>query len=153
MTATADRLSSQLLNEHPLRAELHDELHARPSLYFEGDSDVWHVAILGSQGPPAVPEAFSDLSDVSSTQDGRHGIGTIPGGRLKWELHTEFLTLTFVAPAASDSLSQQEFKRLSGLAPLTHSARFCAPEPSPSLLGAGDDLRRVDEAQRDDQPD
>jgi len=115
MTVTADRLSSQFLNEHPLRPELHNELHARPSLYFEGDSDVWHVAILGVDGPPAVPAAFFELSDLASTQDGRHGIGAVPGGRLKWELHTEFLTLTFVAPAASASLLRKEFEQLSGL--------------------------------------
>lgn len=31
--------------EHPVREELHNELHARPSLYFDGDTDVWHAAI------------------------------------------------------------------------------------------------------------
>ncbi|MEF0941249.1 DUF3422 family protein [Rhizobium sp. BR 362] len=43
-----------LLLEHPLREELHNELHARPSLYFEGDVDVWHVAVIGEDGPPAL---------------------------------------------------------------------------------------------------
>ncbi|WP_281024259.1 DUF3422 family protein [Methylovirgula sp. 4M-Z18] len=38
--------------EHPLRKELHNELHARPSLYFDGDTDVWHVALVDENGAP-----------------------------------------------------------------------------------------------------
>lgn len=87
-----------LLLEHPLREELHNELHARPSLYFEGDVDVWHVAVIGEDGPPAVSDDLMRLEEVLTTQQGKHGIGRFGGGRLKWELHTEFLTLTFVVP-------------------------------------------------------
>lgn len=88
--------------EHPLRDELHNELHARPSLYFDGDTDVWHVAIIGEDGPPSIPDSPPGLEEVSTTQQGKHGIGRFAGGRLKWELHTEFLTLTFVARPSDD---------------------------------------------------
>lgn len=83
-------------SEHPLREELHNELHARPSLYFEADSDIWHVALLGKDGVPALPELLGDLDELATTQRGKHGIGLFSGGRLKWEAHTEFLTFTFV---------------------------------------------------------
>lgn len=85
--------------EHPLRRELHNELHARPSLYFEGDIDVWHLAIVDGEGAPEVPERLQRLADASKTSDGRHGIAAFEGGRLKWELHTEFLTLTYTTAA------------------------------------------------------
>jgi uncharacterized membrane-anchored protein len=94
---TAGRQGMRFNFEHPLREELHNELHARPSLYFEGDTDVWHVAIVGEDRPPTVPKVLADLKEVSTTQHGKHGIGRFAGGRLKWELHAEFLTLTFVA--------------------------------------------------------
>lgn len=83
-------------SEHPLRQELHDELHARPSLYFEGESDVWHIAIVGEDAAPPIPETLLGLAGLATTQKGKHGFGDYGGGRLKWELHTEFLTLTFV---------------------------------------------------------
>ncbi|MBB4234588.1 DUF3422 domain-containing protein [Rhizobium esperanzae] len=88
-------------SEHPLRRELHDELHARPSLYFDGDTDVWHVAIVGDNGSSPLPVSLPGLDDVSTTHGGNHGIGRFGEGRLKWEAHTEFLTLTFVTPTAA----------------------------------------------------
>ncbi len=32
---------------HPQRIALHNELHARPSLYFDGPAHVFHIALLG----------------------------------------------------------------------------------------------------------
>lgn len=99
--------------EHPLREELHNELHARPSLYFKGDADVWHVAVMGRDGPPPLPSVFENLDDLATTQRGKHGIGGYAGGRLKWEAHTEFLTLTFVAePEASSGRPPKPFRDL-----------------------------------------
>lgn len=85
-------------SEHPLRERLHGELHARPSLCFDGDSDVWHVAVFGSAGTPVLPARLLNLEALAATQPDKNGIGQFAGGRLKWEAHTEFLTLTFVTP-------------------------------------------------------
>lgn len=85
--------------EHPRRRELHNELHARPSLYFNGDSDVWHLAVVGDPSTPTVPGWLLSVDTASKTPDGRHGIVTLDGGRLKWELHGEFLSLTFITAA------------------------------------------------------
>ena len=79
--------------EHPLQEELHNERHARPSLDFDGHSDVWHVAIVGENGIPSFPANADDLEEITSTQEGKHGIARLHGGRLKWEVHAEFLTL------------------------------------------------------------
>ncbi|MBO9126230.1 MULTISPECIES: DUF3422 domain-containing protein [Rhizobium/Agrobacterium group] len=87
--------------EHPLRRNLHEELHARPSLYFDGDTDVWHVAIVECDRS-CLTSFTSGLEDVSTTGQGCHGIGRLENGRLKWEAHTEFVTLTYLIPADSD---------------------------------------------------
>ena len=42
------------------------------------------------------------MEDVTTTGEGNHGIGRVGDGRLKWEAHTEFLTLTFVVPASAE---------------------------------------------------
>src|ERR1700712_1558976 len=81
--------------DHPLRRQLHDELHARPSLYFDRDCDIWHVAIVGFDPSLPPPRLSPDTEEAKS--DAKHGIADFAGGRLKWEVHTEFLSLTFVA--------------------------------------------------------
>jgi uncharacterized membrane-anchored protein len=88
-------------NEHSLRRDLHNELHARPSLYFDGDTDVWHVAVVGENGCLPLPANLAGLKDVETTGQGSHGIGRFANGRLKWEAHSEFLTLTYVANSQS----------------------------------------------------
>ena len=93
----------RLGSEHYLRRELHNELHARPSLYFDGDTDVWHVAVVGEGGPPPLPAGLPGLADVTTTGQGSHGIGRVGEGRLKWEAHTEFLTLTYATGAISNT--------------------------------------------------
>lgn len=87
--------------EHPLRRVLHNELHARPSLYFDGDRDVWHIAYTGASGAPATPPALSLTSDDTKEPSATHKIVSFGGGQLKWERHTEFLTLTLVTEAAN----------------------------------------------------
>ena len=49
--------------EHPLREELHNELRARPSLYFDRDADVRH----GSQGSQRLNPPLSFASLVNPT--------------------------------------------------------------------------------------
>jgi uncharacterized membrane-anchored protein len=85
--------------EHPLRRELHGELHARPSLYFDGDTDVWHVAIMGETKAPLLPDRLIELTETSASARDTHGTGKFGKGRLKWEAHTEFITVTLVLPA------------------------------------------------------
>jgi uncharacterized membrane-anchored protein len=84
--------------EHPLREELHNELHARPSLYFDGDADVWHLAMLTDRTSMDIVDRLPNLQTLSASQQGTHGIGIMGGSQLKWELHTEFVTFTLVKP-------------------------------------------------------
>ncbi|CAM5789775.1 DUF3422 domain-containing protein [Castellaniella caeni] len=84
---------------HLQRNELHNELHARPSMYFDAPAQVFHLAFL-DEGDAAqtIVRTLCDrhvaLADPALPQ------GEFPVGdaHLKWERHTEFLTLTLVSP-------------------------------------------------------
>ncbi|WP_417251170.1 DUF3422 domain-containing protein [Castellaniella sp.] len=89
---------------HLHRNALHNELHARPSMYFEAPAQVFHLAFLDeNDSTQAIIRTLCDrhvaLADPSQPQ------GEFPVGDaiLKWEQHTEFLTLTLVSPGAHAS--------------------------------------------------
>ncbi|KIY41937.1 hypothetical protein TZ03_04290 [Pseudomonas sp. 10-1B] len=87
---------------HPQRTALHNELHARPSLYFDGPAHVFHLALLGGDAACAalLQRCCPDALDNAAAQ----GITYLDGHPFKWERHTEFFTLTLVVPCtAADS--------------------------------------------------
>jgi uncharacterized membrane-anchored protein len=43
------------------------------------------------------------MDDLTPSPDGKHGIGTYGNGRLKWEIHAEFVTLTYAESASPES--------------------------------------------------
>lgn len=84
---------------HLHRNALHNELHARPSMYFDAPAQVFHLAFLDEDdAAQSIIRTLCDrhvaLADPALPQ------GEFPVGdaRLKWERHTEFLTLTLVIP-------------------------------------------------------
>jgi len=86
---------------HLQRNALHNELHARPSMYFDAPAQVFHLAFLDEDdAAQSIIRALCDrhvaLADPLQPQ------GEFPVGDalLKWERHTEFLTLTLVSPGA-----------------------------------------------------
>lgn len=81
---------------HPQRTALHNELHARPSLYFDGPAHVFHLALLGGDAACAalLQRCCPDALDTTAAQ----GITRLDGHPFKWERHTEFFTLTLVVP-------------------------------------------------------
>lgn len=90
---------------HLHRNALHNELHARPSMYFEAPAHVFHLAFLDEDHA---------ATDIIQTLCNRHialadpslpqGEFPVGNARLKWERHTEFLTLTLVQPGVTESL-------------------------------------------------
>lgn len=84
---------------HPQRNALHNELHSRPSMYFDAPAHVFHLAFVDESDIAtgiiqALCAAHPSTDDPAQPQGQIH-IGT---ARLKWERHTEFLTLTMVMP-------------------------------------------------------
>ncbi|POF43752.1 hypothetical protein B0D71_02765 [Pseudomonas laurylsulfativorans] len=88
---------------HPLRQRLHNELHARPSLYFDEPAHVFHLAFLGSDQECCafLENCCRGPLDLNAAQ----GITQLDGHALKWERHAEFFTLTLVVTSSGDDLS------------------------------------------------
>jgi len=89
---------------HLQRNALHNELHARPSMYFEAPAQVFHLAFLDEDD--AAGRIVRTLCDRHvAMADPRQPLGEIPvgDGSLRWERHTEFLTLTLLMPGRHPS--------------------------------------------------
>jgi len=87
---------------HAQRQELHNELHARPSIYFSEPAHVYHLTLL-EEG--STLERIIQRLEPSTPASRLQGLADLQGGRLKWERHTEFLCLTLVVPrVASDDV-------------------------------------------------
>lgn len=84
---------------HPQRERLHNELHARPSIYFDEPATLHHYALLDEAGAcEAVLARLGELSGTPLDREAVQQILEVEGLTLKWERHTEFLTLTLLVP-------------------------------------------------------
>ncbi|HEU0196912.1 MAG TPA: DUF3422 domain-containing protein [Nevskiaceae bacterium] len=82
---------------HLQRTALHNELHARPSMYFEAPAHVFHLAFLDQDNAArSIIRTLCDRHIALADPTQPQGEFPIGGARLKWERHTEFLTLTMV---------------------------------------------------------
>ncbi len=94
-----------LPDSHPLRAELHDEVHARPPLPLDSPCRVSCLALLGNGDDRAREwQALRALGDrcgvaVPATPAGYLALD-FGAFRLKWERHTEFSRYVFVVDGA-----------------------------------------------------
>lgn len=93
-----------LVKEHPLRRALHNEVHARPPEPMTAPLVISHVVMLADDGArQASREHLAALMrdhhlpiPDAHTNHLRVDMGS---WRLRWELHTEFVTWTFMADA------------------------------------------------------
>jgi len=89
---------------HPLRFDLHNELHARPSIYFNEPAHVFHLTLVESDG--VLGSIIKRLDPQSASQP--QGVLKLDGHSAKWERHTEFLSLTLVVPKSAEDASWPE---------------------------------------------
>jgi uncharacterized membrane-anchored protein len=89
------------IQQHPLRTALHNEIHARPPEAMEAPLAISHIVMLcNADERQTSREHVAALlrdhhlppPDASST----HVRTDVGGFRLRWELHTEFVTYTFM---------------------------------------------------------
>ncbi len=79
-------------NEHPERASLLAEAHARPPMDITaGDSEVWHWVLKTSAQDQALPDMVNSKL--------QHQVFEIDDCRVRFEQHTEFFTLTYFGAA------------------------------------------------------
>jgi uncharacterized membrane-anchored protein len=89
--------------EHPLRRKLADELHARPPTPVRTPAAVSCLALLDA-APGEILEALRAMLGETAGGEARGDVAHIiferPGLRVKWERHSEFVSLTLVRPLA-----------------------------------------------------
>lgn len=114
--------------EHPLRAALNDEMHARPFIEVDGPQRIVHLVLWfpktsgqrsdRDQGDAVLQSLCAALSLPAAPTGSRHWVVALPAkdtdqsagsnrrtcGQLKWERHGEFATLLLQIPdAAADA--------------------------------------------------
>ncbi len=101
------------LSQHPLRGLLHNEVHARPPESLTAPLAISHVVMLidaaGREASRAhlcalLRERHQPLPDADATHL-RIDLGTF---RIRWEMHTEFVTWTFMVPLQTEGFGTRE---------------------------------------------
>jgi uncharacterized membrane-anchored protein len=99
------------MRDHPLRDALHREVHARPYERLTAPLVLARHALVGAAAEAARAHLRARLAEhgvAAPADDGNHLSVDLGGVWLRWERHTEFLTLTFWrstdAPSFDDDL-------------------------------------------------
>ena len=101
------------LSQHPQRGLLHNEVHARPPESLTAPLAISHVVMLtDADGRDAsrahlcalLRERHQPLPDLDATHL-RLDLGTF---RIRWEMHTEFVTWTFMVPLQAEGFGTRE---------------------------------------------
>lgn len=110
-----------MMNSHPLRTELHDEVHARPRQSISVPHAIAHVAVMHSGEALGCPQALLDCCaahGIKPPSPGAfHFTATVGALRLRWEWRREYHEYTayaaecdaqqpFAANAADQLLAQ-----------------------------------------------
>ena len=94
------------LAQHPDRALLHNEVHARPPEALTAPLAIAHVVMLSGEGGSAASRAhlatlLRDHHLAPPDEQTTHVRIDVAGFRLRWEMHTEFVSWTFTVPLPS----------------------------------------------------
>ena len=95
---------------HPQRALLHNEIHARPPEALAAPMAITHVVMWADAAQREASRAHlaALLRDHHLPLPGEHNTHLrvdLGAFRLRWELHTEFVSWTFMAPLAADGFA------------------------------------------------
>lgn len=99
--------------QHPLRVALHNEIHARPPEVMTAPVVISHVVMLCNDAQRAasrehVAALLRDHHLPSPDETSTHLRADLGGFRMRWELHTEFVTYTFMRSAEEDVSNERE---------------------------------------------
>lgn len=87
---------------HADRETIVSEPHARPSMPVNPDDHVFHLGL--KCGPDARIQLLEILAIGSQDENARHWIKQCDGFRLKFEQHTEFISVTLIFPNLTDGI-------------------------------------------------
>ena len=93
---------------HPQRALLHNEIHARPAEPVQAPAAITHVVMLTTPQERAASrehlcQLMRDHHLSAPDNDATHLRVDLGAFRLRWELHTEFVTWTFMVPLDAEA--------------------------------------------------
>ncbi len=96
-----------MLNAHPLRTELHDEVHTRSRLSIGAPHAISHVSVIHSLQEPHYPQAMLDWCSANGIVPPSSPKGQFTAAfgslRIRWEWHGEFHDYTVYDPDCSRS--------------------------------------------------
>ena len=97
--------------QYPTRVALHNEVHARPPEAMEAPLAISHVVMLcdAAEREASRQHVASLLRNHHLPQPDAHSIHIrmdVGLFRIRWELHTEFVSYTFARPLEPDALTQ-----------------------------------------------
>jgi len=106
-------MPSFLPAQHPLRAQLHNEIHARPPEARTAPVAISHIVMLadaaGREASRAHLAALLRDHHLPPPDEHTTHLRTDVGPfRLRWELHTEFVSWTFTAPLAAEGFGARQ---------------------------------------------
>ncbi len=88
--------------DHPLRRILNDEVHARPPLRCQSPARITHFALMTGEDRPDARDPLEVLCEMAGKRppplDARYALVEFGPVTVKWERHTEFVSVTIVAP-------------------------------------------------------
>ena len=101
------------IQQHPSRVALHNEIHARPPEAMTAPVAISHVVMVcdAAQRQASRAHVAALLRDnhlPPPDESSTHIRMDLGGFRLRWELHTEFVTYTFMRPMEGDALDERE---------------------------------------------
>ena len=101
------------IQQHPSRVALHNEIHARPPEAMTAPVAISHVVMVcdlqqRQASREHVAALLRDHHLPPPDETSAHIRMDIGGFRLRWELHTEFVTYTFTRAMEGDTLEERE---------------------------------------------
>lgn len=97
---------------HPHRVALHNEIHARPPEAMASPLALSHVVMVGEDAREAsrahLAALLRDHHQPQPAADTNHVRVDLGSFRLRWELHTEFVTWTFSRPFDGTAFGEHE---------------------------------------------
>jgi len=124
-----------LLQQHDLRRALHNEVHSRPPEALPDHTAVfctvmWADAAERAASRQWLHQLLRDLQLPVPDAEANHLRLDLGNGRLRWELHTEFVSWTWMVPIRPEALDEAELPSASDLVP----AQWLAGLPGRCLL-------------------
>ena len=135
LTGSAFMKNLPALQQHDLRRALHNEVHSRPPEAIADNTAVFCVVMLANDAErlasrQCLHQLLRDLQLPVPDAEANHLRLDLGNCRLRWELHTEFVSWTWMLPLSADMLDDTDLPSASDAVP----AQWLAGLPGQCLM-------------------